>query len=75
LKITIETGQWASRYVDSQTMSIDMPEQSTVQDALDILKIPEKEIGITAIDNKMVPKEHPLSDGDIIKVYTAIIGG
>ena len=75
MKITIETGRWAARYTDNETVCIDMPEQSTVADVIEALKLPSDETGIAAINGNAVPREHVLSDGDILKIYPAIIGG
>jgi len=75
LKITVETGKWASRYMEDEIVSIDMPEQSTVADVIEALGLPPDETGLVVIDGVAVPREYGLLDGDVLKIYTAIIGG
>ena len=75
MRITVDTGKWASRYVKDEIISIDMPEQSTVSDVIEALGLPPDETGIVVIDGKTVPREYPLSGGEVLKIYTVIIGG
>jgi len=75
MKITIITGNWANRYMESDSLELELPEYSTVADALKTLPLPPDETGLTAINGKAVKKEHFLSDGDCLKIYPPIIGG
>ena len=75
MKITVETGKWASRYLKDEIVSIDMPEQSTVADVIKTLGLPPDETGIVTTAGMTVPREYLLSDGEVLKIYTVIIGG
>jgi len=75
MNVTIETGRWALRYVEKDTVCVNMPEPSTVMDAVAAIGLPSDEAGITTIGGKAVPKDHCLSDGDFLKIYPVIIGG
>jgi len=75
MTITVETGSWAARYMEKDTVSLNMPESSTVADAIAALGLPPDESGITAIGGKAVSREHRLSDGDFLKIYPVIVGG
>ena len=75
MKITVDTGKWAIRYTGIESVCIDLPEQSTVADVINNLKLPPDETGISAINGNAVPREHVLLNGDVLKIYPAIIGG
>jgi len=75
LKITVETGSWAERYINKRSISIDVPEGSTVLDAINAAGILLDEAGIAVVDGRAVPREYPLSDGDVVKILPVIIGG
>ena len=75
MKITVETGNWAARYVDESVLTLDMPEDTTVADVIDAIGIPAEETGIIVVDGKAVARDCVLSDGDVLKIYPVIIGG
>jgi len=75
MKITVDTGRWAVRYTGKEIVSINVPEQATVADVIKALGLPPDETGIAAIAGEAVPWDYVLSDGDVVKVYAAIIGG
>ena len=75
MKITAKTGSWAARYVSERVIALDMPEGSSAMDVIKAIGIPPDEVGIVVIDGKSVPKEHRLSDEDVIKIHPVIIGG
>ena len=75
MKITVETGRWAARYLSEEITSIELPEQSTAADVIETLKLPPEETGIISIKGNAIPREHILSCGDVIKIYPTIIGG
>lgn len=74
MKIIVETGAWAARYTQRE-LTLDMPEKSTVADAVRAAKIPEDEAGIAVIDGKAVMGDYVLSDGDVLRIHPVIIGG
>ena len=75
MKITLVTGSWARRYVAAESVELNMPDHSTVADALKTSALPSDEAGMAIIGGKSVAREHTLSDGDVMKVYPVIIGG
>jgi len=74
VKITVSAGSWARRYLKSPC-ELDLPDGSTVADALLLLPLPQQEIGLVAIDGAAVPRETVLRHGDNLKIYPVIIGG
>ena len=75
MKIIVETGKWAARYVNERVVTLDMPETCTVADVVAAMKIPADEAGIAVVDGKAVGKEHALSNGDVLTIHPIIIGG
>ena len=75
MKITVSAGPWASRYMKSDPIELDLPDGSTVADALGALPVPLGEIGIVAINGKAVAREMALVCADCLKIYPVIIGG
>jgi sulfur carrier protein ThiS len=75
MRITVETGKWAERYINGTAAVINLPEQSTVADAIEMLNLPPDHTGIAVIDKKAVPRKHTLSEGDVLKIHPSLIGG
>ena len=75
MKITVETGQWAARYVSERVVTIDMPGACTVEDVVASLNIPDDEAGMAILGGKAVPSGHSLNNGDSITLHPIIIGG
>ena len=75
MKITVAAGSWARRYMVDDSVEFTMPEHSTVADVLKLTALPQDETGMTMIEGKNVAPEHPVTDGDVLKVYPVIIGG
>ena len=75
MKIIIITGDWAIRYLKSESAELDLPEKSTVADVLKALPLPPDETGLAAIGGKAVKRDYVLSDGECVKIYPAIING
>jgi len=75
MKITVETGKWASRYVEEPIIIMEADEGDTISDILEELGIPEDEAGMAVIDGNGVLKSHKLKNGDVVKIHPVIIGG
>lgn len=75
MTVTVETGKWAVYYTKDRAATIELPEKSSVLDAIKALNIPPDEAGIAVKDGKAMSKEKVLSDGDKIKIHPVIIGG
>jgi len=61
-------------YVKSR-WEIDLPEGTTVADAIAAVGVPVNDIGFAIIKGKVVRKDYVLKDGDGITLYAAIVGG
>ena len=75
MRIKVETGSWASRYINSRALYVDMPENSTIADIIKAIGLPPDITGLAALDGKAVPREYCPSDGDTMKFYPVIVGG
>ena len=75
MKIIVIAGDWASRYIESKALEMNLPEYITVADVLKMLPLPPDETGLAAIDGKAVKRDYLLSDGDCVKIYPAIVNG
>ena len=76
MTITVETGVWAARWLDQRVILLtDMPDDTTVADAIIAAGIPRDEAGAIMLDGNLIQKNRRLSDGDVIKIHPIIIGG
>ena len=75
MKITVETGKWAERYVSGKVVVIELPEGSVTADVAKALNIPLEEAGLAVLNGKAVSKSHVFSDGDTITLHPIIVGG
>ena len=75
MRITVETGKWAARYVNDRAMSIEVPGGATVADVIRTVGIPADEAGLAVLGGNAISNDYSLSDGDVINVHPVIIGG
>ena len=75
MKITIETGSWAARYIDERTKALELPEGAVIADAIAAAGIPADEAGIAVIGGKIAARGHRMVDRDVVKIYPVIVGG
>jgi len=75
MKITVETGKWAARYVDERVVVLDISEGATTADIAAALAIPLEEAGLAVLNGKAVAKNHAFSNGDVITLHPIIVGG
>jgi len=75
MKVTIELGAWALRYVGQRSVVVDLDEGATVADATSKLTIPTDEVGIVTLKGEVKNEGYVLSDGDIITVFPVVLGG
>ena len=75
MKITIQLGSWAKSYVSAEVLEQDMPKGASVADLLTVLPIPEEEIGLISINGQAVLREKKLENGEILKIFPAVMGG
>jgi len=67
MKITVN-------YVKSR-WEIDLPEGTTIADAIVAVGVPVNDIGFAIMNGKVVRKDCVLKDGEDITLYAAIVGG
>ena len=53
----------------------DYPEETTVADVADSLKLPQSELGIMMINNRHVKLDRPLVEGDSLALFPLLGGG
>ena len=53
----------------------DYPEETTVADVADSLKLPQSELGIMMINNRHVKLDRPLVEGDSLALFPQLGGG
>ena len=75
MRITVETGKWAARYVEEPLIVMDIDDGSTVLDVIEEIGIPEEEAGMAVVGDTGVAKDYVLNDGDFVKIHPVIIGG
>ena len=75
MKITVETGQWAARYVSERVVTLDMPMACTVADIVDAMGIPSDEAGLAVLGGKAIGRGQSLNNGDSLTLHPVIIGG
>jgi len=75
MTITVITGNWARQYVGQESITLLLPEGAVASLVPDRLGIPHDEAGIVAVNGKAVKPEYRLSDGDIVRIFPAVIAG
>lgn len=54
---------------------VELPENSTIQNLLEILEIPIDETKITFVNNQIQPLDYQLKEGDIVGIFPPVAGG
>ncbi len=54
---------------------LEFPENATVVDVLDALKINSPELGVAMINGRHVTREHVLADGETLSLFPKVGGG
>ena len=76
MKVTIVLTAWFKRYTSGKSeIKIEVEHDVTAIEAVTSCGIPLEEVGFITINNKKVGNDQILEDGDIVKVYTFILGG
>ncbi len=65
---TFRTGRFTSE-------TRDFPDGTTVAAVVEILRIPEQELGIILVNSRHVPLPHQLADGDALSLFPLLGGG
>ena len=64
--------QFECRY--DKEVSIELEQGDTVHGAIDKMRIPDREVKITFLNNQIVDIDHPLKDGDRLTLVPATGG-
>ena len=54
---------------------VELPENATIDDAVNSLKLPEKVALLRIVNGEHRPADHPLKDGDELALFPPIAGG
>ncbi|MGB9640264.1 MAG: MoaD/ThiS family protein [Anaerolineales bacterium] len=54
---------------------VELPENATLHNLLQILHIPEGETKITFVNNQIQNLDYPLKDGDVVGIFPPVAGG
>lgn len=54
---------------------VELPENSTIQDLIEQLKIPVDETKLTFVNNLIQPLDYLLKDGDRVGIFPPVAGG
>ena len=68
--VRFKDGSRAAKPVD-----VELPEDSIVQDLIDVLKIPVEETHIVFINNIIEERGSKLKDGDVVGMFPPVGGG
>lgn len=76
MKVRLEISSWFKRYTGGElAMEVELSPGAAVLHAVRMAGIPEEEVGFAVVNDVKVEMNHPLKDGDALKVYPVIIGG
>lgn len=56
-------------------LMLDLPEGSSINELIELLKIPRKKVGIISIDGNLAKDTRVLSAGNFVRLYRPIFGG
>ena len=54
---------------------VDLPDNATIDDAINLIKLPEKYPLLKIVNGEHRPATHPLKDGDELALFPPIAGG
>jgi len=58
-----------------EEQEVDLPDGATINDAIDLLNLPEKIPLLRIVNGEHRPPKHPLKDGDELALFPPIAGG
>ncbi len=56
-------------------MQITIPEESMVGDLIDLLDLTDDWVGLITVNKRQSTPEKPLSDGDVVELFSPLVGG
>ena len=77
MKIQVHLSGYYNKYLKTNINEyFDLPsDNSTILDFLNILGIPESEVGFVLVNGIRFDTNHLLSNGDLVSILPSIIGG
>jgi sulfur carrier protein ThiS len=79
LKLTIKLYGTLSRSFDEYDhlsgLEVNIPDEASIHDLLDYLKLSSERLGMIYMDGKVLNKKSRLKDGALIKIFQPISGG
>lgn len=82
MKITVEVTGWLKKFTQgTPRVELDVEQGSKASDVFKVLSIPEAEIGFISVKSantdgdNLVDNNFVINDGDILRLYSPIVGG
>jgi len=75
MKTSVGIGNFAEKYCKQGNYDVELPNNSTVADAIRAIGLPNDIVGITVVNGTAVRKDFILNDKDVIMLHPPIVGG
>lgn len=79
MRVTVKLFATLVRFKDGsragKAFDMELPEDSTVQDLIDTLKIPMEDTHVVFINNIIVENQAKLKNGDVVGMFPPVGGG
>ena len=82
MKVKLEVNGWLVKFTGGKkAFEIDADNGATVDTAIQTVGIPTSQVGFVSVKSigneaeKLVDMEHIVSEGDVLKLYSHIVGG
>jgi sulfur carrier protein ThiS len=56
-------------------MEIEIPDGSSLDDLIDHLAIPKKNVGLISVDGSLAKAGNPLRSGNFVRIFRPVFGG
>jgi molybdopterin converting factor small subunit len=76
MKIVVKAREDLKGYTKMiEEFDLETPDGATIEDVMDILNLPKREIRLIVLNGKAAKKEATLKDGDTVEFFPIICGG
>jgi len=75
MKISVGVGSFADKYCKQGNYDVELPNKSTITDAIRAIGLPNDIVGIAIVNGIAVRKDFILNDKDVIILHPPIVGG
>lgn len=75
IKLHPSLGQFEPSDAESLKFERDIAEETTVQELLETLSIPDEKVKMISLNEKLVKKSATLSEGDRLILFSTVAGG